>query len=77
MKYAGFLGILVKLPAHRAGLVVHLSVNSPLDLGTSCGPMWEGKKAMYLRPLVFPREAGNSNETKAFPVRGFMVKYKL
>jgi hypothetical protein len=54
-----------------------LIVNFPFDLGTSCGSMWEGKKGMHLSPLVFSREAGNSNETKAFPVRGFMVKYKL
>jgi hypothetical protein len=39
--------------------------------------MREGKKGMRLSPLVFSRKTGNSNETKAFPVRGFMVKYKL
>jgi hypothetical protein len=39
--------------------------------------MWEGKKGMHLSPSVFSRKAGNSNETEAFPVRGFMVKYKL
>lgn len=57
-----------------------LIVNFPFDFGISCGSMWEGKKGMHLSPLVFFREAGNSNETnetKAFPVRGFMVKYKI